>query len=1206
MIDFAYLHAHTHYSSRGGPASPGEWVRYAAELGYKALGVADRAPLAALPSLLKAAPTAGVSPIIGVEVDIALPTGEGEKALQSAVLYASSHEGLANLARISELAYSRWPSAVRPVTLEALTGLSAGLVLVLGGSNAIENQVRDALDMGGWAREQKFVGAFVGLEHSGLSGDGERAGRIAVAAKVMELPVVAIPVARYPRLNGAPSCRALAIARKEAGWAVPAEEPEVDAEATPHQYLRPPGEGAALFEQWPEAVTNVGVIVEMCARTLNDGPGPLPVMDEGAWKASRARLRTGVEERLTKQFGESPTGPLQDRLEAELDQISRSSNRAAWPALARLVDIAEGGRIPLGAPLGAAAGSLVGAAVIGTLHSTPGADQASADESGEPTIQVSKLSIQYSTPPGVEVPGICQDRLAEGLAGEYGRVASAACVLDITPAAALRAARTVLASRNAGQLKPEMDQEPGAIASWEALTTAATGDQDGVESLALSLRGTPIMVKPDRDTLALAGAPGDAGQAGWVPMLAGDEVEGEPASPGWVPWTREELCEFDLPSLWIDSSPALSVLHRAVTLVSEYPAQQAGGDSPEAPGYTEWSDKAATLLKKGEIAGIPYLSGSVLKGWKGDLAPESLSPLVANSLQHPDRPVSQKAPPGEVGAWHAHTQDTGGALLYLDQFASVLEAAGTPPEEAAALRLEIVRSGSPTGASDPGNDQEPARVRFVEGCLRSDMGEEQAAALWEGLSAAAHGLVARETVGAWARVVARLASIKAAHPAAFLAAAIEVAWERQGPEGVRPLTEETRRLGVALLPPDAALSRTGPSLQEKEGGWAILWGLTLPGWSQGVAGRFVEAREHPGGLSKLGDLEHVCLEAGISEAQLEALVRSGACDHFGERDELLLWIKDRAWVPAPKRGSHPPSPRERYSRRAWEERNLGAGFTDASEMEGLRRALENSGGLRSRLVSTSGIGPSNVGGSVYLVGLLQSIRLVEDPAGATGGGQAQTMGTALVQDLDGEIELVAFPPNYKRHRELWVENNMVIITARVCGHTDGDGVYLLCEHLAAYQAGVEEEELDIKVKASRREATVPLPAPQAQPANGGSRQDYPIPQPSPQAAPQVGSQVKAVPQAPAPPVESPTYHLIITVPASDDDHADIDRMIALEKVLKARSGPDTVTLRIQYSPEAGDVTSAKLPHRVRYSTSLEEEIRNLLGPDALALIKLLG
>jgi DNA polymerase III alpha subunit len=650
--------------------------------------------------------------------------------------------------------------------------------------------------------------------------------------------------------------------------------------------------------------------------------------------------------------------------------------------------------------------------------------------------------------------------------------------------------------------------------------------------------------------------------------------------------------------LWIESSSALSVLHTALELAAEYQSPETPPPDGEAPAYPEWSDKAAALLKKGEIAGIPYLSSSMLKSWKGDFSPESLAALVVRSLDHMERPGGHKAPAGEIAAWTANTADTGGLLLYADQFAAIVgSAAGISTQEAAAMKLAMPRpeSGSVTW-----------RERFAEGCLESGLRDEEAGALWDALAAAAPGLVSRAAAGAWAGVAMRLASVKASHPAAFLAAAIAVAWEREGPAGVRPLVEEARRLGVALLAPDAARSLAGPVPQRQGEGWAILWGLMLPGWDRHVAQRFLEARERTQALATPEDLARVCLDAGLSAGQVEALVHSGACDRLGERETLLA----RGSGPASEAGASPTTldPRRRHLRREWEERYLGAGFTDATEIEALKRAIADSGRLRSRLVSSTGLGPSTVGNSIYLVGLLHGIRLVEDPAGPPGSGQS--MAVAVVQDLDGEIELVAFPPNYKRHRELWVEDNMVIVTARVSKHTGGDGIYLLCEHMAAYHAGVEEEELDIKVKAARRGATVPLPAPQPQPGSGGSRQDHPIPQQPAtqpyQASPNGQSQVRTAAQASSPPGEPPTYHLIITVPASNDDHADIDRMIALEKLLKGHTGPDTVTLRIQYSPETGDVTSARLPHRVRYDASLEEDIRGLLGPDALALIKLLG
>src|SRR5204863_6136021 len=130
----------------------------------------------------------------------------------------------------------------------------------------------------------------------------------------------------------------------------------------------------------------------------------------------------------------------------------------------------------------------------------------------------------------------------------------------------------------------------------------------------------------------------------------------------------------------------------------------------------------------------------------------------------------------------------------------------------------------------------------------------------------------------------------------------------------------------------------------------------------------------------------------------------------------------------------------------------------------LRRHIRASGGLRSRLTTTAQIGPDLEGQSVCLVGLLSDIRLMEsgessEPAGGASNAPtdtlADTLAVSLVEDLEGEAELVAFPPNYKRYGDLWTENNLVIVTARVCKHPDEEGVYLLCEQLAPYHADVE-------------------------------------------------------------------------------------------------------------------------------------------------------
>ena len=297
------------------------------------------------------------------------------------------------------------------------------------------------------------------------------------------------------------------------------------------------------------------------------------------------------------------------------------------------------------------------------------------------------------------------------------------------------------------------------------------------------------------------------------------------------------------------------------------------------------------------------------------------------------------------------------------------------------------------------------------------------------------------------------------------------------------------------------------------------------------------------------------------------------------------------------------SPRLRYLRRLWEEANIGVAFTRSEEMDSLIGALEKSGGLRSRLITTAQIGANHLGESVYLVGLLGSIRMIE--SSDTSGKEPLAVG--LLEDAEGSIELVAFPPNYKRHAELWTESNMVIVTGRVSRHDDGE-IYLLSEHLAAFQGSAGHEAMTLNVKATKpsRSANRADRSPTATDAPTLREPANPAPQPVAAARGPLQALPRLSAQPPPTSGEPATFSLVITIPSADDDHTVIDSMIALNSLLNSHPGPDSVTLRVQYSPESGKWTSARLPMGVRYSHALESAIRRLLGDDALAVIKLVA
>lgn len=1243
MSSFTFLHLHTHFSALGGPASPADWCRAAAALGYKSLGIADRGPLAGLPSFALAARQAGIQPVSGMEIEVLLPSSGGAKK-QPVALFARDTQGLESLGTLASVAYAHWPNREEAVTWEGLARHAAGLVLVLlaceanGQASAfVAATAGIQAEWGGTLKGWFGEAAFVGLPHSGRSSDDELAAHVVAAAGQLGLPLLATPAARYIRPEDAPACNALAAARRRAGW----KQGEIDVADCPNgaEYLKSPDEAAGVFAQWPQAVENVARVAQMCS-----GVDVLDLFasSQGQAHDEREQLQRVATERLLNRLAiDNLPSDVQQRLQQEVDALSSRGLLPAWSALATMGDVLQKLRngqaqVPLGAPLGAADGSLLayalGVSPLNPVEYAPPAWLASP--------QTSLPATSHLPPPGVEVPDSKRDTLLAAISREYGpgRTALAACPIDIDPLTAVWAARRVLGED--GGEAPALALQ-AMSKGWEVLVAAAQEDS-AVAKLALSLQGSPLLFKPDSDTLLIA--PSGGPLPTWLPVL---HVESTQAA-GWVPWAEETVARIGFPAMTLRPSASLSLLDSTLHLAAQYPVPGLAAEELNLSRFPGLSAEAIASIGIGESLGIPYLSAAAFKGWKGDFSAENVAMMVAKSMGRGKPPA---APTLDV--WAEKTASTGGSLLYRDQFDAIAqEAAGLSPHEAATLRRTI--------AGKDAYALTQAQAAFAERCAEHGLDKEGVEALWRALSGCVAGLQSRYAAASWGRVAAWVAHLKAAHPAAFMAALLGDNITRAHTP-VPLLAAECLRLGVPIKAPNADYSLAVPSLEREGAGWAVLWGLAqTPGWSRQAAERFIALRPK-GGFAGISDLMLAAVDADLSLAQMESLVRSGGCDTVGgqarSREGLLemlpVWLE---WAQAARQARAEAgkgqmdmfalaevapltmpdekstlhrklSPRERYLLRLWEEEHLGAGFTEAAEIEDLNKALEDSGHLRSRLLTSAQLTDKHIGKSVYLVGLLTSVTLITPPismddsderdvnaTGATG----DRMALAWVEDREGTVELVAFPPSYKRHAQLWTESSLVTITARVRKHADG-ALYLLCEHLAAFHGAVKEAEISITVKQTTKKtaaattqqpqakpapletAMVGAPSPHGNGANGASNIDHTGSAPTTAADSSTASTSPAMISISG---ESTSYKLTITLPVTNDDRADIDHMIALKELLSEHPGPDPVTLRIPYNPDNGAVTTAQLPHGVAYSTLLEAQIVSLLSPQAVEVSKL--
>lgn len=118
-MGFCALYARTAYQFAESALSPSAYAKKAKELGYDAIGIADKASLFACPEFFDACHKEGIRPVLGMETKLLHPTGT-----KAGVLYVLNETGYANLCAL--LASKK--DGFYPKDFQ---GLSDGLALVI-------------------------------------------------------------------------------------------------------------------------------------------------------------------------------------------------------------------------------------------------------------------------------------------------------------------------------------------------------------------------------------------------------------------------------------------------------------------------------------------------------------------------------------------------------------------------------------------------------------------------------------------------------------------------------------------------------------------------------------------------------------------------------------------------------------------------------------------------------------------------------------------------------------------------------------------------------------------------------------------------------------------------------------------------------------------------------------------------------------------
>ena len=364
---FAHLHGHSEYSLLDGGCRIGEMAETAAELGMPALAVTDHGNLFGVIDHYRSCHDAGIKPIIGCEVYVAIESRHLKKparglthASNHLVLLAKNATGYRNLTKLVSRGYLEGYYYNPRVDKELLREYSEGLICM---SACIGGEIPHLIQREGLAEAEKTAREFMeifgddyyleiqrhDLEAEVVINDG-----LLKLHQKLGVPLVATNDFHFLRADDHDAHDALICI--QTGKTVD----EQNRMCYPNGlYMKSPDEMYELFSDLPDALERTLEIVEKCNVELEFGQTYMPDFPIPASYASSDDYLTQLaQEGWERRYGERLETEIRERLAYELSVITSQDFSGYFLIVWDFINYARQQGITVGPGRGSAAGCL--------------------------------------------------------------------------------------------------------------------------------------------------------------------------------------------------------------------------------------------------------------------------------------------------------------------------------------------------------------------------------------------------------------------------------------------------------------------------------------------------------------------------------------------------------------------------------------------------------------------------------------------------------------------------------------------------------------------------------------------------------------------------------------------------------------------------------------------------------------------------------
>jgi DNA polymerase-3 subunit alpha len=343
------------------------------------------------------------------------------------------------------------------------------------------------------------------------------------------------------------------------------------------------------------------------------------------------------------------------------------------------------------------------------------------------------------------------------------------------------------------------------------------------------------------------------------------------------------------------------------------------------------------------------------------------------------------------------------------------------------------------------------------------MSEKKSDELWHLIEPfAAYGFN-KAHAASYGKVAYQTAYMKANYPEIYMSAVLTA--ESGNIDMVAEIVTECKRMSIPVLPPDVnesysqftvikigedrlaseqtdAEKAENASLSGGHAQYRIRFGLvTIKNFGQGVSTAIIEDRKRGGKYTSLADFLDRIKDRNLNKKSLEALIKAGALDCFGEDrgvmlgniDRLLEYNKESASKNADQvslfglmtDSSSVPALRlveaekvDMKDKLAWEKELLGL-YISGHPLDRYREVLK-----KRDIDIKRALTDKKEGESVVLGVIVNEVRMVQTK-------KNETMAFISIADFSGSAEAVVFPKTYREFRELVAIDKCIAVKATV-------------------------------------------------------------------------------------------------------------------------------------------------------------------------------